>query len=205
MIMKKATFAIAVSSLVVLTSLQSACSAQEIENSVITVDELLRIDNAQALEKARGDAIKSGLFKERKQPGEQRVSAKLDVPLPHWAVKAIFGNAGKVAADLVVDGSQAYSITTGSTVAMCTVKAIEAACVMLVPANAKVRHGSCPTKICWTGNELSAELRPPQLTAAESSKILPPSLPLPPMPIQSSSAQPASVPLQKTVPSTAHN
>lgn len=168
--------------------LASSAYAQDIQNSVVTVDELLRIDNAQALEKARAEAVKSGLTKDKdkKVTGE-----KVEAPLPRWTVRAIFGAGANVAADLVVDASPAYSIIAGSTVAMCKVQAIANSCVNLVPANAKVRKGSCPAKICWTGNELSAELRPAQTQVSDGSKILPVPLPMPPIPIPSSSAVPS--------------
>ena len=189
--MKNYTVKFALTSMIGLLSvMNSSAYAQDIQNSVVTVDELLRIDNAQALEKARAEAVKSGLTKE-KDKDKKVTGGKVETPLPHWTVRAIFGAGANVAADLVVDGSPAYSIIPGSIVAMCKVKAIANACVNLIPTNSKLRKGSCPEKICWTGNELSAELRPEQTKVSDGSKILPVPLPMPPIPIPSSSASPS--------------
>lgn len=166
-------------------------SAQDIRNSVITVDELLKIDNAQALEKARSDAIASGLMQPQRLAGR-----KVELPLPQWTVRSVFGLAGSMAADLNVDGSIAYSVTPGNSVAMCRVTSIQNSCVGLAPLNVKVRKGSCPSKVCWTGNELTAELRPSQAVNVPpaSTRLASSPLPAPPIPLPAGSDTPISMP-----------
>lgn len=158
--------------------------AQDIQNSVVTVDELLKIDNAQALQKARDEAIKAGLV----QPAASS-SRKPEIPLPRWSVRSIFGYSGRLHADLVVDGIAAYSITPGATVAMCRVESIVDACVSMKAVDSKTRKGSCPVKVCWTGDEIAAEARPAQTTSAGLGgfKVQPTPLPASPIPIPSGS------------------
>lgn len=171
----------------------SNANAQDIRNSVITVDELLKIDNAQALEKARSDAIKSGLMQAPRLAGQ-----KIELPLPRWSVRSIFGLGERTAADVVVDGSTAYSVTPGSAVAMCRVESIQNSCVGLAPINIKVRKGSCPVKVCWTGDELTAELRPSQTASVPppSNRLAASPLPAPPIPLPAGSDSPTSTPFQ---------
>lgn len=166
-------------------------AAQDIRNSVITVDELLKIDNAQALEKARSDAIAGGLMQSPRLVGQ-----KVEVPLPHWTVRSVFGLAGSMAADLTVNGSTAYSVTPGNSVAMCKVMSIQKSCVGLAPLDVKVRKVSCPSKVCWTGNELTSELRPSQAVSAvpASTKLASSPLPAPPIPLPAGSDTPISMP-----------
>lgn len=175
------------------TMWHSNVTAQDIRNSVITVDELLKIDNAQALEKARSDAIKSGLMQAPRPAGQ-----KVELPLPRWSVKSIFGMGGSMAADMVVDGSTAYSATPGNSVAMCRIESIQSGCVGLAPINPKVRKGACPAKVCWTGDELTAELRPSQTASVPpvSTKLAPSPLPSPPIPLPAGSDAPISMPFQ---------
>lgn len=173
--------------LALLAALSCAhAGAQDIQNSVVTVSEMLKIDNAQALEKARSDAMQAGLLQPAKRHG-----ARVEVPLPRWSVNAIFGHSGRMSADIVMDGSTAYSATVGSTIGSCQVLAIQNKCVSLAPVGKKVRAGVCPKQVCWTGDEMTATLRPDQTVAASSpgdNKGAQPVVPMPPIPIPAGSA-----------------
>lgn len=175
-------------SLAFLAALSCAhAGAQDIQNSVVTVSEMLKIDNAQALEKARTDAIQAGLLQPAMRPG-----AKVAVPLPRWSVNAIFGQSARMSADIVMDGSTAYSASVGSTIGACRVVAIQDKCVSLVPVGKKVRPGVCPKQVCWTGDELTAALQPAQTVTPSTgdNKAAPPAVPMPPIPIPAGSTGP---------------
>jgi hypothetical protein len=177
----------------ILANLPGPTKAQDLQNSVMTVEELLRIDNAHALEKARLDAIKSGLVqapKQVQQPGQRHAS----VASSQWSVRSIFGAGDRMQADIVVDDVHNNSVGVGNTVAMCRIDAIEDACIRLVPASQKTPKGVCPAKVCWTGSELAAELRPPQTSAAPpsmSNKVMPSPLPAPAIPLPTGSDGPS--------------
>jgi hypothetical protein len=68
---------------------------------VITVSEMLKIDNAQALQRAQEEAVKSGILQ-----GKQG-SAKVEVPLPVWTVRSIYGGAQQQRCRLT-DGCERY-------------------------------------------------------------------------------------------------
>lgn len=149
-------------------------NAQDIQNSVLTLEELLKIDNAQALAKSREEAQKLGMFEVK---GKSEI--KTEAPLPVWKVRSVFGRNGQMNADIAVDGVANNGVAVGAVIGSCTVKAIESACVALLPLNKKARKGMCPQKICWTGDELSAELQPQSASSMGGGSRPMPS-PLPP-------------------------
>lgn len=130
-------------------------------DSVVTVQELLRIDNAQAREKSTEEAIKAGLIQPKAAKGEKATVIKEEAPLPKWTVLSVYGRESNLVTDLQVDNAASSGAKPGTTVAMCMVVAIEDKCVTLRPAKPSVRKGSCET-VCWTGNELADQLRPTQ-------------------------------------------
>lgn len=155
--------------------------AQDIKNSFVTVEQLMAIDNEQALRKAQEEALRVGLLDSPKVGA----AAKVEEPLPQWAVKSISGAGTRVSADILVDANEHFDIHVGATISSCKVTSIADACVTLQPINKKVRTGMCPAKVCWTGNEIALELRPPQNivgTAAGSAKPMPTPLPTAPLP-----------------------
>ena len=174
-----------------LFGLQAFAQQSSIQDSVITVQELLKIDNQQALEKTTADAVKAGLIKPKKAAGSNE---KIDVPLPKWTVLAVYGKQGNLLADLQVDNILAPASRPGAVVAMCKVVAIEDKCVTLQPTGQKVRKGSC-SKSCWTGEELSEQLRPAQHLAVGGSSnqrvgaVLPAPLPPAAMPLPTPKAK----------------
>ncbi len=165
----------------VLLTLGSA-NAQDIQGSVITVGEMLKIDNAQALQRAQEEAVKSGLLQ-----GKQG-SDKVEVPLPVWTVRSIYGVPNNNAADLQMDSNITVGAQVGQTVEMCEIEAIKSPCVELRPKTKKVRKGSCPAQVCWTGNEISAELSQQQSKPTDALRLLPSPLPTPPIPLPASGA-----------------
>lgn len=155
--------------------------SQDIKNSVVTVEEMLRIDNAQALDKARIEAIRTGIAQAPKV-----AVRKAEAPLPQWSVKAIYGIGGNLKADVTVDGVTTHGVAGGAKVAMCQVQTIENACVKLGAASSKTRPGSCPVKVCWTGEEMAAELRPSQSVTtpmAAANRLMASPLPQQPLPL----------------------
>ena len=179
-----------------LTSVTLACGllfaapavAQDIQNSVLTVGQMLKIDNAQALEKSQEEAVKAGVIQSAKSGG----AAKVEIPLPVWTVRTIFGSEGRKFTDLQADASLMRGMAAGDNAAMCKIEAIVNECVMLAPLNKKVRKGSCPSKVCWTGVEISAEMNPSQTPTASSFKMMPTPLPAAPIPIPLGSAAPVN-------------
>lgn len=158
-------------------------------DSVVTVQELLKIDNAQALEKSTNDAIKAGLIQPKAPKKGEAI--KEEVPLPKWTVLSVYGQEGNLVTDLQVDSAASYGARPGTSVAMCMVVAIEDKCVTLKPNKPSVRKGSC-SKVCWTGNELADQLRPGQTaqgavgvaqTAPRPGSPLPSPLPTAAMPL----------------------
>ena len=165
--------------------------AQDIANSVVTVEELLRIDNAQALEKARADAMKTGLLTPPKPPA----GTKPSLATPKWTVRAIFGQGSDLAADVVVDSTSFQSAKAGATLGVCRIKSIEAKCVKLANLNTKTPAGSCPATVCWTGAELALELQPPQTQTTAAGRVMPGPLPgTPPIPVVTGRDAPATLP-----------
>jgi hypothetical protein len=157
-------------------------NAQDIQGSVITVSEMLKIDNAQALQRAQEEAVKSGILQ-----GKQG-SAKVEVPLPVWTVRSIYGVPNNNVADLQMDANVTVAAKVGQTVEMCEIEAINSPCVELKPKSKKTRKGSCPAQVCWTGNEISAELSQQQTKPTDGIRLLPSPLPTPPLPLPSSGA-----------------
>lgn len=170
--------------------------AQDIKNSLVTVEQLLTIDNEQALRKAREEATRTGLL----ESPESKVAAKIEEPLPSWSVKSISGTGTRLTADLLLNDQEHHDIAPGATVGQCRVTSIADACVSLAPSKKKLRAGVCPAKVCWTGNEIALEARPPQsqpLVGAQA-KPMPSPLPSAPLPLPATSVggvrQPVSAP-----------
>lgn len=152
--------------------------AQDIKNSFVTVEQLLTIDNEQALRKAQEDAVRVGLLSAPASKG----ATVIEEPLPQWAVKSISGASGYVKADILIDRQEKTGVEVGQTVGSCQVVSIADACVQLKPLNKKVRAGMCPSKVCWTGEEIAMQVNHPQNVqpaGTPNSKPMPSPLPLP--------------------------
>lgn len=164
--------------------------AQSIRDSVVTVEQMLVIDSRHAAEKVREEAVKSGVIDEAKK-AEARPGPP---PLPKWAVRSVFGVSHSLKADITVGSTAYYSMEPGRRIEACVITAVVDKCVFTERADAKrkkVRKGECPERVCWTGDELAAELRPSQV--ASTPAPLPSPTPVP-IPLPSSSVMPTPLP-----------
>lgn len=167
------------SAIVIALLLPVAVFGQEFQTSVVTVNELLKIDNAQAIQKAQEEAMKTGLLQ-----GPKGATQKLEAPLPVWSVRSIYGLGVAKYAELRVDSTSLQPAQAGQDVAMCHIEAIKNECVALSPKSKKTRKGSCPEKVCWTGSEIAMESRPDlSKTATTGFRIAPTPLPTAAMPL----------------------
>lgn len=169
--------------------------AQDIQSSVLTVDELLKIDNDQALEKARSEAIKAGFLQPAKKSNAKGDSV-IVIPAPVWKLKSIFGTFDRLKADVSVDGVTTTNIRIGSKVASCDVVVIDNFCIQLAPETKKTKKDACPARVCWTGIELAAELQPVQVgnSSVAGSRMTLATSPLPPAALPIPSASNLTVP-----------
>jgi hypothetical protein len=164
------------------TAMAFTSHSQDMSKSVVTVTELLRLDNEQSLIKAKEDAIKigiiaapSGIDKNTPPP-----------PPPKWTVKSIYGTGPNTEADIYVGLNQGIGLRVGSTMGNCTIQAIRNSCVQLTSLPTKGKRKAtalqCPSSVCWTGDEIAGELTPNQL-AVPQSKSMPSPLPSAPIPL----------------------
>lgn len=185
----KTTFKAALLAAVAGLSVASSCFAQDIQSSVVTVGELLKIDNAQALQRAQDEASKTGVL------GGKAGAAKAEVPLPVWSVRSVYGFGPEKHVDLRIDSQLIQRASVGQDVAMCHIDEIQDACVKLSAKTKKTRAGSCPARVCWTGNEIAAEWRASQSQgAANSFRLTPTPTPAAPLPLPQSNGALAGQP-----------
>lgn len=163
--------------------------APSLEQSVIRVQELLRLEESQLEQKARDKAIKADILSS--PVAVDGLSKPVDVA-PVWSVVSMYGAGSKLYVDLKRDGVEFTRVGPGETVGQCRLSTInpQDACVGLEPVSRKVKKGQCPTTLCWTGDEMAQKLNPPQVLPSPGAgelKTVPP--PLPPLaaPIQASS------------------
>lgn len=121
---------------------QSATTAQAspgVKSSIQTVDELLKIENNAVLAKSR--------------PAASPMAARVAAPKPSAPsvnVESIYGTAGALKTDLIVNGMPHEGLRLGAKVGSCVVREIANSCVVLAPSSAKTAAAMCP-KSCWTG------------------------------------------------------
>lgn len=114
---------------------EPATSVQQ--NSVTTVDTLVKLDNAAALEKAKADAIKNGLLKPEAKSGAGGPVVKPVEPPPVVRVLSISGIREDLSAGLTVNGQTYPNLHAGASVRGCVVAEIKDRCVVLKPAPAE--------------------------------------------------------------------
>lgn len=107
------------------------------QNSVTTVDTLVKLDNAAALEKAKADAIKNGLLKPEAKSGAGGPVVKPVEPPPVVRVLSISGVREDLSAGLTVNGQSYPNLNIGASVRGCVVAEIKDRCVVLKPAPAE--------------------------------------------------------------------
>lgn len=173
---------------VVCAALLLAClgvAAQDVKSSVVTVERMLAIDALQAEKKYTEEAMKAGLIEEKKI-----VVVAGPKPIPKWAVRSIFGAQSNLLADISVDGVVHHSVAPGASIGSCKIKSIQESCVSIQPPKnkkGKTLKGVCPEQVCWTGEELTAEMRASQ-SASPSLSVTPPVPAASPIPIPAGSA-----------------
>jgi len=183
--MKQNTKSVAVVAASLLLGSGFSAMAQDIQNSVVSVGQMMKIDNAQAVARAQDEAAKSGILTDHRSGAK-----KEDVPLPVWSVRSVYGMANMKFADLRVDSTSHSHIAVGKDVAMCHVDDIQNECVKLSPKTKKVRKGACPAVVCWNGSEIAAELQAKQSKSPDSSFRL---TPVPPQPMPLPQVNPGAV------------
>lgn len=167
-------------------------AGKDIATATVTVKELIKIDNEQALRKAREEAGRTGLFtggadESKSAPRPQSVAKP---PPTRFEVYSIYGAANEVKATLSINDILVDGVAAGSKVGQCTVSLIDAAagCVSLQPAAVAVpksdKKGSkttqkaktvdakgCPARVCWTGEQMAERIRPSQAVSSQSGAL----------------------------------
>jgi hypothetical protein len=126
------------------------------QDSIITLQQLIKVDNALAREKANAEISLSGLNGSKSDtkltkaaPQPKAVPAAVTM-----SVQSIAGVDSDIRADVIIAGQTQKGIRKGATVNGCIVESIVGKCVALVPA--AVNKGKplaldqCPSA-CWTG------------------------------------------------------
>lgn len=139
---------------------QTISGKEAINDSIVTVDELLKIENRQALLKANRDAVVAGLLPSQ----EVKATANQPVAIPPatFSVNSIFGSDGVLRANVVYNGNPYEGVRIGAPIGKCLVSGIKTTSVQLTPS----KGGSatqCPTGI-WTGLNV-------QITRIDGSEI----------------------------------
>ena len=157
----------------IFTVILLGCTLAFAQNNKATVEELLKIDNSRALEKAKADAAKE-LEINNKNVVKPTVSPKpVEIP-QQWAIRAIYGSAERIYVDVIVFGNTYSAIKPGDSVNGCSVTSIENRCITSISAKplGPKAFDSCPKIVCWTGDELSSELQPSQSPGTNKSDNL---------------------------------
>jgi len=110
-----------------------------VKSSIKTVDELLKIENAELL----------GSRTPWPPEGAPVFSAPAPVA-PFFFVTSLYGTASALKADMTANGEEHEALRVGSTIAGCRVVEIVGQCVVLAP-NKKRTPASFCKRVCWTG------------------------------------------------------
>lgn len=153
-------------------------------NSVMVVKELIRIDDAAALAKARQDSAKLnsvGPNNIAQGPTPADVLVKPQEPPAAVRVDAIYGTSTSIKADITYNGVTFHGSGIGTKIQACRIQAIDATCIKLTfdapaqqpAADTKSAQGKnaarqktpkvssaealrkCPASVCWTGEALT--------------------------------------------------
>ena len=144
------------------------------QDSIITVDELIKIDNANARDKAKRDSIASGITAEPNQ-GTGSNFKPLEAPRATLTVQQIAGVGKTVKADVKYNGQSYQGVREGEALGKCNIAEIKGTCVALKPVThiagkaVKIKADQCPSA-CWTGTET-------QVITEAGGRPLPPDMP----------------------------
>lgn len=201
---KRTTFVVALlAAHAVLAATPQTPKVATAQDSVTTVDTLVKIDNAAALAKAKADALSSGLLKPEAKVGASQ--AKPVEPKMTMRVVSIAALKSEYTLKLNVNGQNFDNLHIGSAVNGCVVSEVRDRCVVLKPmpievvlasstptsvatkknarkaqehpAVASVKPAFCPTS-CWTGSVPAAQAAPMGATPMPGAGM--PPVPMPP-------------------------
>lgn len=118
-------------------------------DSIVTVQQLIKIDNAQAREKANSEIDSAGLNSQK-----SGTPVKVAPVLATMTVQSISGLNSDMKADITFTGVPRKGVRKGDVVSGCTVESIIGKCVALKPIDhgklKSVKSDQCPSA-CWTG------------------------------------------------------
>lgn len=178
-------------------------------NSVMVVKELIRIDDAAALAKARQEKIKLNTLppiSTSQGPTPTDVLVKPQDPPASVRVDAIYGTSTSIKADITYNGVTFHGSGIGTKIQACRIQAIDATCIKLTfdapaqqPAtDTKSAQGKnaarqktpkvssaealrkCPASVCWTGEALTTATSEAAADIKSSApRLLPVGAPMP--------------------------
>ncbi len=150
--------------------------ASAIQDSIVTVDQLLKIENAAALEKAKKDALASGLIKPEVLTARKGAGATPAATLKVWSIAGV-GDA--LRADIQYN-EQAYEhVGVGAHIGRCIITHVKDRAVVLAPLTKRTPASQCPTGH-WTGIAEVLPLLPPVAPhGAGAGAPMPAPIPLP--------------------------
>lgn len=119
-----------------LAHAEKAAQTPAQKDSVTTVDALVKLDNAAALEKATADAIKNGLIKPTPKAGTGAAAKPVEPP-PVVRVTSISGIQDDLMVSLNINGQGYQNLRKGAPVRGCVVSEVKDRCVILAPAPAE--------------------------------------------------------------------
>jgi hypothetical protein len=121
-------------------SAQTAIVSSGVKSSIQTVDELIKMENAEVLIKSRPVAL----------PSSVTSTIRVKPVAPTIRVTSIYGSGDVLRTDLQVNQVSYMALHHGAVAGSCVVKEIANKCVVLAPISAKTPADMCP-KSCWTG------------------------------------------------------
>jgi hypothetical protein len=133
------------------------------QDSIITLQQLIKVDNALAREKANAEISQSGLNgpKSDAQPAKSAPQPRAVPAAVTMSVQSIAGVDSDIKADVIIAGQTQKGIRKGSTVKGCLVESIVGKCVTLIPAavdkGKPLALDQCPSA-CWTGMSNSIDI-----------------------------------------------
>lgn len=119
-------------------------------DSIVTVDELVRNENAAARLKARRDAEANGLIPPDTTTRDTAAKAAAVVPPAAFVVNSISGVEGQLRTSVNYNGSTYERLTVGARVGGCVIDSIQGKLVKLKVVVKGLPASQCPTGI-WTG------------------------------------------------------
>lgn len=127
-----------------------------VQDSLLTVDQLLKADNALAREAAKKSSPGTASSSVQSiAPGSEKIRP---MDGSRFAVNRISGVAGAYVVTVTGNGVRQDGMTIGSSIASCKITAIFGRCVSFEPVSKKGKTDkdaapSCPNLVCWSGEQ----------------------------------------------------